>query len=280
MEKAVAKLHHHGEFPQEAGKPEEILSVAQERARALKDLVSKKARPVVLNGEQYLEYEDWQTLARFFGYTVKTYNVIPVEINGVIGAKASADVIDRNGNVIGGAEAYCMRDEDMWNKRPKYEYRNGKKVKVGEVDVPWYQLASMAQTRAGAKALRNVLSWVVVLAGYKPTPAEEIIINDRAEESIEVPVEPVEKHTEEPVEKINAPIPEKKHDKSFEEKKIQESQIKAIFFLAREKLGLSDTDAVKSKISEILGKSIGSIKDLSYEDASAVINYFNKIKNK
>jgi len=32
----------------------------------------------------------------------------------------------------------------------------------------------MAQTRAGAKALRNVLAWVVVLAGYRPTPAEEL----------------------------------------------------------------------------------------------------------
>ena len=30
------------------------------------------------------------------------------------------------------------------------------------------------QTRACAKALRNVLSWVVVLAGYRPTPAEEM----------------------------------------------------------------------------------------------------------
>ena len=32
----------------------------------------------------------------------------------------------------------------------------------------------MAQTRAGAKALRNALAWVVVLAGYRPTPAEEL----------------------------------------------------------------------------------------------------------
>jgi len=32
----------------------------------------------------------------------------------------------------------------------------------------------MAQTRACAKALRNVLAWVVVLAGYRPTPAEEM----------------------------------------------------------------------------------------------------------
>src|SRR5262249_527648 len=48
------------------------------------------------------------------------------------------------------------------------------KIQVGEEAVPMFQLASMAQTRANAKVLRNVLSWVAVLAGYKPTPAEEI----------------------------------------------------------------------------------------------------------
>lgn len=37
-----------------------------------------------------------------------------------------------------------------------------------------FQLRSMAQTRACAKALRNVLAWVVMLAGYKTTPAEEM----------------------------------------------------------------------------------------------------------
>jgi hypothetical protein len=35
----------------------------------------------------------------------------------------------------------------------------------------------MAQTRAGAKAFRNRLAWVVVLAGYRPTPAEEMTEN-------------------------------------------------------------------------------------------------------
>src|SRR5262249_27437128 len=39
---------------------------------------------------------------------------------------------------------------------------------------PLFQLRSMAQTRACAKAMRNVLAWVVVLAGYAPTPAEEM----------------------------------------------------------------------------------------------------------
>jgi len=39
-------------------------------------------------------------------------------------------------------------------------------------------LSSMAQTRAGAKALRNRFAWVVVLAGYRPTPAEEMPTDD------------------------------------------------------------------------------------------------------
>jgi hypothetical protein len=36
----------------------------------------------------------------------------------------------------------------------------------------------MAQTRAQAKALRNVLSWVFVLAGFKPNVAEELTGNE------------------------------------------------------------------------------------------------------
>jgi hypothetical protein len=58
--------------------------------------------------------------------------------------------------MISSAEASCLRDEPNWRTKPEY------------------QLKSMAQTRASAKALRNVLAWVVVLAGYKPTPAEEM----------------------------------------------------------------------------------------------------------
>src|SRR3990167_3037439 len=38
----------------------------------------------------------------------------------------------------------------------------------------------MAQTRACAKTLRNILGWVVVLAGYRPTPAEEMTGNEQS----------------------------------------------------------------------------------------------------
>jgi hypothetical protein len=40
---------------------------------------------------------------------------------------------------------------------------------------PEFQLMSMAQTRAAGKVLRLLLGWIVTLAGYEPTPAEEMI---------------------------------------------------------------------------------------------------------
>jgi len=159
--------------------PEETLEFASLAAKALQRVISLKQKPVILNGEQYLEMEDWELCGQFYGYTVKTGKAEPVEIDGVKGAKAQADLIDiKTGMYLGGAEAYCMRDEEHWNTRPKYEWQgegdNRKRVKVGDEVVPWFQLASMAQTRAGSKAFRNRLAWVAVLAGYRPTPSEEM----------------------------------------------------------------------------------------------------------
>jgi len=48
------------------------------------------------------------------------------------------------------------------------------KVLTGSELVPLFQLESMSQTRAQAKALRSCFAWVVVLAGFAATPAEEM----------------------------------------------------------------------------------------------------------
>ena len=137
--------------------PTLVLAAAQRAASALKDVLARKPKPVLINGEQYLEYEDWSLLGRFYGFTAGVEREPePVELGGVRGFKATSVVLDVSGVVRSRATAYCMSDEERWEKAPTY------------------QVASMAQTRANAKALRNVLSWVAVLAGYKPTPAEEM----------------------------------------------------------------------------------------------------------
>lgn len=140
--------------------PKEILDSAIEAATSLQNVISKKKRKVAFNGEQYLQFEDWQTVGGFFGVSVATGDAELVQIDGVPGFKAKARVIDSNGIEVSAAEAYCMKDEPNWRGKP------------------FFQLASMAQTRAGAKALRNKFAWVAVLAGYSPTPAEEMTHTD------------------------------------------------------------------------------------------------------
>ncbi|MGH7177882.1 MAG: hypothetical protein ACREJC_10910 [Tepidisphaeraceae bacterium] len=155
-----------------------VLAEAHKAAAALKDVLDKKPRKVMFNNEQYLEFEDWQTVGRFYGVTAKVTETNYVEYGSVKGFSAKAIALRVDGAEISGAEAECLTDEERWRVRPKYEWREvgGKreKVQIGEEPVPLFQLKSMAQTRACAKALRNVLAWVVVLAGYRPTPSEEL----------------------------------------------------------------------------------------------------------
>lgn len=141
--------------------PERVIDEAREAAKALKDILASKKKKFMLHGEQYLQFEDWQTLGRFYGVTAKIRHTSQVVYGESKGFEASAEAVRADGMVISAAEAMCMDDEVNWKGKPIF------------------QLRSMAQTRACAKALRNVLSWVAVLAGYSPTPAEEMTGEER-----------------------------------------------------------------------------------------------------
>lgn len=181
------------EFLQIQRPPAQVLEEAKLAAVAIRDVIAKKAKPVVMNGEQYLEYEDWQTVGRFYGITAEVEWTRYCEFGGARGFEARAVAKHAlSGRIVSAGESMCLNDEPRWSFRPKYEWKDkldaeGKKiwnarksryesdrVQIGEEAVPLAQLRSMAQTRAAAKALRNVLAWVVVLAGYRPTPAEEL----------------------------------------------------------------------------------------------------------
>lgn len=157
--------------------PQMVIDEAVEAAKALKSIIDAKPRPFKIRGETYLQYEDWQTVGRFYGVCAKVVDTKAFKFGGVSGFSARAEAIMiADGRVISAADAMCSTDEPKWNTRPVYVWNEekSKRVRTGEEKVPIFQLRSMAQTRACAKALRNVLAWVVVLAGYKPTPAEEL----------------------------------------------------------------------------------------------------------
>ena len=142
--------------------PETVLEEARKAAAALKDVIDSKKKKVTFHGETYLENEDWLTVARFYGVTsrIRDSKYLTFE-NGseakVHGYEATAEAyLVSTGQVLSMADSMCLSDEGNWSQKPLF------------------QLRSMAQTRASSRVLRQVFGWVVVLAGYKPTPAEEM----------------------------------------------------------------------------------------------------------
>ena len=123
------------------------------------EVLHNKEKPVIVNGKRHLEFEDWIALGNAFGIAVRTGEAEPVEIFEAKGIKARAEVVRvSDGIIIGGAEAYCLNNERNWRNKD------------------YFQMASMAQTRAGSKALSNQLRGFVSLdKNLNGTPSEEMV---------------------------------------------------------------------------------------------------------
>jgi hypothetical protein len=125
-------------------------------ATALYHVVEKQHLYMDIQGKKYLQLEAWQLLGKFCNVHGVVETVQPVEYFGAKGFESKAIVRDSDGVVIAAAEAICMDDEPNWKGKPLF------------------QLKSMAQTRALSKAFRSSLSFIVSIAGYAPTPLEEM----------------------------------------------------------------------------------------------------------
>ena len=154
MEKSVALVLE---------KPHEVIAAAQLAAKQLTNIVSQRTNKLVVGGKQYLFFEDWQTLGKFYAVTARVLSTEEIfkpqppnskEPPVAIGYLAKAVAVC-NGYEVSSAEAECTINEVNWKNKPMF------------------QLRSMSQTRACAKSLRNCLGWVAVLAGYEALPAEE-----------------------------------------------------------------------------------------------------------
>jgi len=193
-----------------ADDPANVIAQAREVAQAIMSLILKKPKQIIFNGEKYFENDDWVMAGKMYGIVPRILGEPEyVEFGDVKGFKAVCEaVLVATDQVVGRAYAMCLNDEENWGDRPKYEWKDvldsegkkiweeklikgkmkklpkSEKVQVGVVKVPLFQLMSMSQTRASSKVLSMVLKFVPVLAGFKPTPAEEIP-NDGSEFSHE-----------------------------------------------------------------------------------------------
>jgi hypothetical protein len=133
--------------------PAVVIQKATQVAVALKDVIKSQKLISNISGKDYPRCEAWTLLGTMLG--VFPVTVWTKEVEG--GWEARVEARTRDGSIIGAAEALCLRSERNWANRDSFALR------------------SMAQTRATAKCLRMPLGFVMTLAGYEATPAEEMV---------------------------------------------------------------------------------------------------------
>lgn len=132
------------------------IAIAHERASAVGKVIKDQHLYNTIEGHDYVRVEGWTTLARSYELAPDIEWTRPNEEGG---HTARARLVNmRTGEACSHAEAECGTPGD------------GKQW-IGAAS---YAQKSMAQTRAVSKVCRMALSWVIVLAGYEPTPAEEM----------------------------------------------------------------------------------------------------------
>ncbi len=143
--------------------PNDVIQTASAMAVTLADVIRSRRLFVTISGKQYVKVEGWSTLGAMLGVLPREVEVTECENGDYL---ATVELIRASdGAIVGRASSLLSTDEKLWQDRPRYAQR------------------SMAVTRATGKAFRLGFSWIMALAGYEPTPAEEMptIVDSRPE---------------------------------------------------------------------------------------------------
>ena len=132
--------------------PAAVVERASSVATALASVIAERKLSSRISGKEHVNVEGWTLLGSMLGVFAEVEWSRPLDN----GWEARAVARTLNGNVVGAADAMCTRSEGSWSRRDEYALR------------------SMAQTRAVSKALRLPLGFIMHLAGYSATPAEEL----------------------------------------------------------------------------------------------------------
>jgi hypothetical protein len=136
--------------------PAEMMAKATSLANALRDMVEAQKLYAVISGKKYPQVEAWMTIGRMDNVVARESSRPIRHDDGSYEAEVELVRLS-DGMVIGRASALCgMPDDKPWATRAEYARR------------------SMAVTRATSRAFRQQYSWIMALAGYEPTPADEM----------------------------------------------------------------------------------------------------------
>jgi hypothetical protein len=136
--------------------PVEVLKQAQAVADALVPILVKQQLYKVINGKKFVYCDGWTTMTAMLGVfpQVVWSRRVPHQTECIY--EARVEMKTPTGHVISAGEAMCSSREEKWRDRDEFQIR------------------SMAETRAVGKACRVGFAWILRLAGYEGTPAEEM----------------------------------------------------------------------------------------------------------
>ena len=140
--------------------PAEVVETATTQAKLLMNIVEQTKCYQEISGKKYLQVEAWETIGAFNRTHTETETITPIiKDNETIGYQAHVQLW-RDGIIVGGAIMPCYFTENC--------------CKGKEGDAKHKACISAAQTFATSKAYRMNYSYVAILAGFQPLPAEEI----------------------------------------------------------------------------------------------------------
>lgn len=152
--------------------PVEVVQQASRIAAALADVIRAQHMFTSIRGKQHVGIEGWQTLGAMLGVSAVVTHTGEVGGAGSGDWEARAEARATDGRVVGAADAMCMKAEGgNWGPKASSNDRR-----------------AMAQTRAMSRALRGPLGFVVTLAGYSATAAEEMPGDNAPAPAAPVPV--------------------------------------------------------------------------------------------
>jgi len=137
--------------------PNKIIASATIKADALAKVIESRELYTNIQGKKHVRIEGWQLLGSLLGVFPSVSSRPLFDTEGLkVGWEATCEARTMEGVLVGSADSQCTTDEKRWDTAPDYAVR------------------SMAQTRATSKALRLALGFVMSLAGFDTTPAEEM----------------------------------------------------------------------------------------------------------
>lgn len=132
--------------------PSSIMSFATN----IKELIVQNKLYTDIKGKNYVNVEGWQIAGAFTGVFPVVESVENLSDGEIYKYRAEVSLYDQSGAKVGSGVAICTNKE------------------AGKKNFDEYAIASMAQTRAVGKAFRMKIGWLLKIAGYETTPAEEM----------------------------------------------------------------------------------------------------------